>query len=120
MIAILSGFIAIVLQWLTLYLLHRKAPQEWVQAKRSTWWLLGASLIVGIALIYNLVWLSLLGMLCALTAVSYIFQVFTNWLRKQKVNTMGLIVWLEWVLILSITIAHILLLALNYLHEAAA
>lgn len=118
MILILVSYVVIVLQWVTLYFVHRKAPTEWPKAKKATWWLLAASVIVGIALILNILWLSLVGMLAALTSVAFVFQVLTNWMRNKKISPIGLVVWYEWALVLSLTIAHIFVLSYRYLHEA--
>ncbi len=119
MILILVSYIMIVVQWVTLYFVHRQAPAEWPKAKRATWWLLGASVIVGIALVLNLLWLSFIGMLFALTAVAFVFQVLTQWMRAKKVSPIGVLVWYEWALVICLTFAHLFVMAFNYLHETA-
>ncbi|MFA6475538.1 MAG: hypothetical protein WCV88_05070 [Patescibacteria group bacterium] len=111
MIVIVVGYVAILVLWLTIFFVH---PPH-----RATWWLLLASVVVGVAWFMQSIWLSFFGMLAALTSVSYIFQVLTDWLRKRHVNRVNLIVWLEWLLVFSVTVAHMLVLMLNYIHEAA-
>lgn len=119
MILILVSYITIVIQWVTLYIVHRKAPSEWPKAKRATWWLLAASVIVGIALILNSLWLSFVGMLFALTSVAFVFQVLTAWMRNKKITPVGILVWYEWAIVICLTFAHLFVIAFNYLHEAA-
>ena len=66
---------------------------------------------------FDKLWLSLLGMLAALTAVSFIFQVFTDWLKKKPVSRISVLIWFEWLLVFSITLAHLLVWAMQTLYE---
>ena len=111
MIIIFIGYLAVVLLWLTLWYVERKHS--------SLWWLLGASILVAIAWFLNSVWISLLGMLCALTSVSFTFKTLTEWLQKKTVSRSAIIVWLEWLFVLCVTIAHIYVLMLTIIYEAS-
>ena len=117
MMIILLGYVAIGMLWVTMFVIHRSAPDVWKKAHRATWWLLLASILVAAAWFLDALWLSFIGMLAALTSVSFIFQVFTDWLKRRQVSRATLIVWFEWLFVLSITVGHIFVWAIDTLSK---
>lgn len=111
------GYVAIGLLWVTLLVLHHQQPAVWHKARRATWWLLAASIIVAIAWFVDELWLSFLGMLAALTSVSFVFQVMTDWLKRKHVSYGAKLIWFEWLFILSATLAHVLVGLLTFLKQ---
>lgn len=107
---ILLGYVAVVILWVTVFFF-------WQKTHRATWWLLLASVLIALAWFLDKLWLSLLGMLAALTAVSFIFQVFTDWLKKKQVSRISVLIWFEWLLVFSITLAHLLVWAMQTLRN---
>lgn len=119
MTIILANYLAIAILWATLFYVHQRAPLVWKQANKATWWLLVSSAVVIVAWFMNSILISLLGSVLALTSVSFIFQVITDWLRKKKVSRIGQVIWFEWFFVFSLTIAHLFVLVYNYLNEIA-
>ena len=120
MSVMLLGYLAIGTLWVTLFVLHQREPAVWHTARRSTWWLLAASIIVAVAWFLDAVWLSFLGMLAALTSVSFIFQVMTDWLKRKHVSRAAKLIWLEWLFVLSVTLAHFWVGLLTFLKQYTA
>lgn len=115
---IILGYVAVFVLWVTLFVIHRQSPAVWHKAHRATWWLLGASIIIAIAWFIDSIILSFVGMLFALTCVSFIFQVLTDWLKKKKVHKASYIIWFEWLFVFAVTLAHVMVWSMNTLYEA--
>lgn len=115
---IVFGYIAILVLWVTLFVIHRQSPVVWHKAHRATWWLLLASAMIAVAWFIDSIVLSFVGMLFALTCVSFIFQTLTDWLKKHKVSKAAYLIWFEWLFVLAVTLAHAFVWSLQTLYEA--
>ena len=85
------------------------------QAKRGRWVLFVAAISIAVAWFLHNLWLSFIGTIVALTGCSFIFQELQHWLGKKirqysRREVQSLVTWTAWLLLLSLTIAHIFVL----------
>lgn len=111
MIVIFISFCAVMIILLSTFI----QPQLPKQAQRGRWVLFAAALSIAVAWFLHNLWLSLLGTIVALTGCSFIFQELQQWLGKKirqysRREVQSLVMWTAWLLLLSLTIAHSIVL----------